>query len=163
MLPFYHVRAYTRRLKMCLVESGRFSGKAPLCACSSSSSFRAFDIKEVIFVKFCVVRFKLFFTLHHIPLCSCIVADLNARTTKSKDYALCTRALFFFSTRRVFYSTPENNNSNNTNNNRDDDDETMSRGGDSLCVTHLSLLRMATSRRPREDKGREEEDDLCWC
>ena len=162
MLPFYHVRAYTRRLKMCLVESGRFSGKAPLCACSSSSSFRAFDIKEVIFVKFCVVRFKLFFTLHHIPLCSCIVADLNARTTKSKDYALCTRALFFFSTRRVFYSTPENNNSNNTNNNRDDD-ETMLRGGDSLCVTHLSLLRMATSRRPREDKGREEEDDLYWC
>ena len=162
MLPFYHVRAYTRRLKMCLVESGRFSGKAPLCACSSSSSFRAFDIKEVIFVKFCVVRFKLFFTLHHIPLCSCIVADLNARTTKSKDYALCTRALFFFSTRRVFYSTPENNNSNNTTNNRADD-ETMLRGGDSLCVTHLSLLRMATSRRPREDKGREEEDDLCWC
>ena len=162
MLPFYHVRAYTRRLKMCLVESGRFSGKAPLCACSSSSSFRAFDIKEVIFVKFCVVRFKLFFTLHHIPLCSCIVADLNARTTKSKDYALCTRALFFFSTRRVFYSTPENNNSNNTTNNRADD-ETMLRGGDSLCVTHLSLLRMATSRRPREDKGREEEDDLYWC
>ena len=79
---------------MCLVESGRFSGKAPLCACSSSSSFRAFDIKEVIFVKFCVVRFALFFTLHHIPLCSCIVADLNARTTKSKERSVYARSLF---------------------------------------------------------------------
>jgi len=112
-------------------------------------------IKEVIFVKFCVINFKLFFTLY-IPLCSYIVADLNAQNEVQR--ALCIHALFFFST-RVFYSTPENNNINN--NNRDD--ETMLRGGDSLCITYLSLLRMATSRRPREDKGREEEDDFYWC
>jgi hypothetical protein len=55
---------------------------------------RLFDLKEVIFVKFCVIRFKLFFTLHYIPLCSCIVSDLNARTTKSKERSVYTRSLF---------------------------------------------------------------------
>ena len=111
---------------------------------------------EVLCHKFQIVLYSVL-----RPLCSHIVADLNARNELQR--ALCMRALFFFSTRRVFYSTPENNNINNNNNNNNNnrDDETMLRGGDSLF--YLSLLRMATSRRPREDKGREEEDDFYWC